>query len=69
MCAIRLGALQQRYVTQIPRDRLEWRKEILQHRQVGLHLLAIEPAVHQPRLLVDRGVNQIGHVRHRSEDF
>jgi hypothetical protein len=47
---------------------LERFEEIFQHAQVGLHLIFLEPPLHQAGLLVQCGVDQVGDVAQLSGD-
>ena len=53
----------------ILRGGFEWREEIVQHGQIGFHLVFLKPAFDQTRLFVQRRINQMGHVRHAAKDF
>jgi hypothetical protein len=54
---------------EVLRHRLQGLEQVLQHRQVRLHLLTIAPAFHQAGLFVDGGIDDMGHVGHLPEDF
>jgi hypothetical protein len=59
--AVGLGALQQRHVLEgvVAGQRLD---QVLQHLQVGLHLVVLGPPGDETGLLVDRGVDEVAHV-------
>ena len=58
--AIGLGALQQRDMPELRRDRLECGHQIAQHPVIDVDLLLIAPAVDEIRRLIERGVDQMG---------
>ena len=65
--AVRLRALQEAHVLQ-PLGRLRQRvHQVLEHRQIRVHLIALLPARDEARLLVDRGVDDVGDVGQLAE--
>ena len=66
--SVGFGALQQRHVVKRAR-RLERLEEILQHREVGTHLVRIAPAGDEAGLFIERRVDEVRHVLHRAENF
>ena len=62
--AIGLGALQQRDVPELRRDRLERGHQIAQHQVVGADLVRIAPAVDQVRRFIERGIDEMGCALH-----
>ena len=65
--AVGLGALQQAHVAQAAARAGERREAVLQHREIGLHLVAFAPAGDQARLLEQRGVDDVRDARQRAE--
>ncbi len=45
----------------------QWLHEVTKHGEVGLHLVGLAPAGDQARLLVERGVDDVGDLRKRTE--
>ena len=69
MDAIGFCTLEQGDVLKILGDGFKRGEKIIQHGQIGFHLVLLKPAFDQPRLLVQRRINQMGHVRHAAKDF
>ena len=69
MRPVGLGSLQQRDMLEVLRHRLQRLEQVLQHRQVRLHLFTIAPAFHQAGLFVDGRIHDMGHVGHLPEDL
>ena len=69
MDAIGFCALEQGDVLKVLCDGFEWREKIVQHGQIGFHLVFLKPSFNQPRLFVQRRIDQMGHVRHAAKDF
>ena len=57
-----LGALQERDVLESGVPGRQGLEEVLQHAEVGLHLVVLQPSLHQPRLLVQGGVHEVADI-------
>ena len=62
MHAIGFCTLEQGDVLKVLGGGFKRREEIIQHGQIGFHLVLLKPAFDQPRLFVQRRIDQMGHV-------
>jgi len=69
MHPIGLGALQQRDVTKASGGFFQWLEQVSQHRIIGRDLVIFEPAFYQAGFFIQRGVDKMRDIPHRTEYF